>query len=96
MSAKVTCGPCNRGEHEKCYGNPPATAVMCDCRDVGHGQHAIQDELFGPVERAAELWIALVKDITAEPCKFPCLRDDLIDWFKHHASNATNETQAGQ
>jgi hypothetical protein len=30
------CGPCNKGRHKLCYGNPPAISVICDCRDQGH------------------------------------------------------------
>lgn len=39
-------------------------------------------------QRAAELWLALVKDVTAKECQFPCLRDDLTDWLKQHLKSA--------
>lgn len=44
------------------------------------------DEIDMPttVGRAADLWFALVKDVTANPCKYPCLRDDLVDWLSDH------------
>jgi uncharacterized protein YmfQ (DUF2313 family) len=39
-----------------------------------------------PANRAAEMWIALVKDVTAEPCRFQCLRDDLSDWLRDYSN----------
>lgn len=39
---------------------------------------------FDPMHRAGELWLALVNDIAAKPCKYPCLRDDLTDWLRDH------------
>lgn len=47
-------------------------------------------------QRAGELWVALMKDISAEPCQFPCLRDDLIDWFRHHVNGATPTVEASR
>jgi hypothetical protein len=32
----------------------------------------------------ARLWRALVDACNAEPCKHPCLRDDLHDWLTAH------------
>lgn len=33
-------------------------------------------------EEAAQLWRALIDDVTETPCRFPCLRDDLADWLR--------------
>lgn len=50
-NSRVTCGPCNRGEHDKCYGSPPATAVVCDCRDAGHQRSSKEKVIATLLER---------------------------------------------
>ncbi len=55
------------------------------------------DELERPVGevRAAQLWLALVNDVTATPCRFPCLRDDLTDWLRHHLTQLSDQEGVG-
>lgn len=37
----------------------------------------------------AQLWRALKADCDAEPCLYPCLRDDLHDWIMARAAHNT-------
>lgn len=60
----IICGPCNSGMHDECYGKPPATGIVCDCRDAGHAlSRALKSK--EQVEQAFHHAVKLLGDLFA-------------------------------